>query len=439
MAKDTPKDTKLEKAATPDNEHNFRYLLKPGNDFRLARQFKAWVIISTLLCFASIGLLFLNKSVRGDYLYWTIDFKGGTEIVYSFADKDNPTKTVKVDPGTIRAAIAAAGDKDAEVADMGWDTDAGHVDGEMVASRRFGAMTEQQQAQASQAIQDKFGEKGISKISWSGDRVFIRSGELIPADDMANVLKTAVGVDMKPVETQQQQLNTTANEDTHEYNAAFTVFGLDRQYAQAIEQAVPNVQVTIVQAFGVGAKAGDKLRNDGIKALFYAMGLIMLYLAIRFDIRYAPGAVVAMIHDALMVVGAFALTWTEVSLTSVAALLTVIGFSVNDTVIIFDRMRENMGKLKDKKIERVVEISLNEVLVRSLLTSFTLFCTTLMMNVFGTGLVKNFAFAMNVGVIVGSYSSIFLAPPLFLWIHRRWYTGPPPARARRAQQVAAEV
>src|SRR5436190_6369570 len=102
-------------------------------------------------------------------------------------------------------------------------------------------------------------------------------------------------------------------------------------------------------------------------------------MSIRIDIRYAPGAVLAIIHDALMVIGAFAISWTEVSLTSVAALLTVIGFSVNDTVIIFDRMRENMHKLKDKKIERVVEISLNEVLVRSILTSATLFATTLMM------------------------------------------------------------
>ena len=140
-----------------------------------------------------------------------------------------------------------------------------------------------------------------------------------------------------------------------------------------------------------------------------------------------------------MVIGIFALTWTDVSLVSVAGLLTVMGYSTNDTVIVFDRIRENQAKLKDKKIERIIDISINEMLVRTILTSSTVFATTLIMNIFGTGLVKNFAFAMNVGVIVGSYSSIFLAPPLFLWIHRRWYTGPPPARARRAQQVAAEV
>jgi len=282
-------------------------------------------------------------------------------------------------------------------------------------------------------------------VSWSGDRVFVRTKQLVTDQEMQQALASS-GQEMKPVEGSdktphqgQAKLNETINNDTQEYNETFTIKGLDAQYAKVIADQLPDIDVQTIQSYGVGAKAGEKLRNDGIKALFYAMGLIMLYLAIRFDIRYAPGAVLAMIHDALMVIGAFAISWTEVSLTSVAALLTVIGFSVNDTVIIFDRMRENMHKLKDKKIERVVEISLNEVLVRSILTSATLFATTLMMNVFGTGLVKNFAFAMNVGIIVGSYSSIFLAPPLFLWIHRRWYMGPPPARARKARELASEV
>jgi preprotein translocase subunit SecF len=162
----------------------------------------------------------------------------------------------------------------------------------------------------------------------------------------------------------------------------------------------------------------------------------MLYLAFRFDIRYAPGAAFATLHDAVMVIGVFAITWTEVSLTSVAGLLTVMGYSTNDTVIVFDRIRENQAKLKDKKIERIVDISLNEMLVRTILTSSTVFATTLIMNIFGTGLVKNFAFAMNIGVIVGTYSSIFLASPIFMWISRKWYSGPV---KRRVGQPAAAV
>ena len=182
------------------------------------------------------------------------------------------------------------------------------------------------------------------------------------------------------------------------------------------------------QSYGVGAKAGDKLRDDAAKSIVYAIFLIMLYLAFRFDIRYAPGAAFATIHDAVMVIGVFAVTWTDVSLTSVAGLLTVMGYSVNDTVIVFDRIRENQAKLKDKKIERIIDISINEMLVRTILTSSTVFATTLIMNIFGTGVVKNFAFAMNIGVIVGTYSSIFLAAPIFMYISRSWYSGPAPKR-----------
>jgi preprotein translocase subunit SecF len=129
-----------------------------------------------------------------------------------------------------------------------------------------------------------------------------------------------------------------------------------------------------------------------------------------------------------MVMGVFALTWTEFSLTTVAALLTVIGYSMNDTVVVFDRIRENEHKLKDKKLDRVINISINETLSRTLLTGLTTFSTTLAMNLLGTGLVKNFAFAMNIGIIVGTYSSIFVAAPIVLWLNERYFSKRPAAR-----------
>ena len=219
----------------------------------------------------------------------------------------------------------------------------------------------------------------------------------------------------------------------------FAEWGLDRQYQTAIEKAIPNVTAEVSQSYAVGAKAGDKLRDDAAKSVVFAIFLIMLYLAFRFDIRYAPGAAFATIHDAVMVIGVFAVTWTDVSLVSVAGLLTVMGYSVNDTVIVFDRIRENQAKLKDKKIERIIDISINEMLVRTILTSSTVFATTLIMNIFGTGEVKNFAFAMNIGVIVGTYSSIFLAAPIFMWISRKWYSGPPTRRQVPSGAAAAAV
>ena len=210
------------------------------------------------------------------------------------------------------------------------------------------------------------------------------------------------------------------------------------------EKALPDTEVIVAKSYGVGAKAGDKLRDDAAKSIIYAIFLIMLYLAFRFDIRYAPGAAFATIHDAVMVIGVFSLTWTEVSLTSVAGLLTVMGYSTNDTVIVFDRIRENQAKLKDKKIERIIDISINEMLVRTILTSSTVFATTLIMNIFGTGDVRNFAFAMNIGVIVGTYSSIFLAAPIFMWISKQVVLGPgagapPPGAGQRGPEPRRRV
>jgi preprotein translocase subunit SecF len=417
------------------SEHKFQYLLPPGNDFKLVRLFKLWTILSLVLCLASVAVLFVNKQVRGDYLNWTIDFKGGTTIVLQAVEKENPANHVRLDPAKVRATLDQLGAHGSEVSEMSWKDESDKtIVGTRITTPRFGALTQEQRQASIAAVEQAFADRGLQKVSWSGDRLFVRSTQPLAEADVASALKP-FELELKPTEAVQAKINATPNEDTGEYNASFAVYGLDRQYETALEKAFGNVDIQVKQSEGVGAKAGDKLRNDGIKALFYAMGLIMLYLAVRFDIRYAPGAIVALVHDALMVIGVFALTWTEVSLTSVAALLTVIGFSVNDTVVIFDRIRENIPKLKDKKIERIVEISLNEVLVRSILTSVILFATTLTMNIFGTGLVQNFAFAMNIGIVVGAYSSIFLAPPVFLAIHKRWYAHAP-TRARRAAATA---
>ncbi|MEM9492814.1 MAG: protein translocase subunit SecF, partial [Myxococcota bacterium] len=246
-------------------------------------------------------------------------------------------------------------------------------------------------------------------------------------------LLEGLGLEMKPWSEDDAASFSVSNEGTGEYEAQLGVFGLDKQFVDELEKAT-GFEVELIQSYAVGARAGAELRNDGLRSLFYSIALIMLYLAFRFDIRYAPGAVVALFHDALLVVGVFAVTWTEVSLTSVAALLTVIGYSVNDTVVIFDRIRENVGRLKDKKMARVINISLNETMSRTLLTSLTLFVVTLSMNILGTGLVRNFAFAMNIGVIVGVYSSVFVASPVMLYIDTKYYSGKAPTRGKSKGQ-----
>jgi preprotein translocase subunit SecF len=416
------------------DDHKFRYLLPPGNNFAFVAKFRIWIIISLLLMTASLVTLFVNKSVRGNYMNWTTDFKGGTEMIFAFKDKTSH-EYVKPDPGKIREALEKAGEDGFDVSEYGYkDDDDKDAPGINVLTPRFSAVKPDDAEKARLAVSQKFADRDITKAVWSGDRLNVKSRKPISAEEMAPILKasTPENLELKQLSKDQLRLNTHADEGSHEFNQWFSVWGVDRQFQKILETAVPNAEVISVQSYGVGDKAGEKLRDDAAKSIVYAIFLIMLYLAFRFDVRYAPGAAFATIHDAVMVIGVFALTWTEVSLTSVAGLLTVMGYSVNDTVIVFDRIRENQAKLKDKKIERIIDISINEMLVRTILTSSTVFATTLIMNIFGTGLVKNFAFAMNIGVIVGTYSSIFLAAPIFMYISRRWYSGPAPAKRRPA-------
>ena len=135
--------------------------------------------------------------------------------------------------------------------------------------------------------------------------------------------------------------------------------------------------------------------------------------------------VIALLHDAILVMGAFAITYTEFSLTTLAAILTVIGYSMNDTIVVFDRIRENVARYRDKKFDRVVNASINETLSRTILVSGTVFFVTLAMNLLGTGTIRDFAFAMNVGVIVGTYSSIFIASPMLIWLNERYFKPAP--------------
>jgi preprotein translocase subunit SecF len=415
----------------------FRELIKPGTNFEFIGRARIWITLSVVLIAASIGMLFVNKAVRGDYLNWTIDFKGGTEIIYAFRNAESGAP-VAVPIEDVRRGLP----EDAEVSEYTWDETAPNgesrkVEGMLVRTPSVGAIDAAEAEKLVEGFRQRFADRELISVQWSGDRLFVRAKKPISEDEAKQFFQEQ-GKEMKDWGEEEHRY-TSADEATGEYDMQFAVWGLERQYTTVLASSLQEnaVAVDMVQSFAVGARAGAELRDDGLKSLFYVLALIMLYLAFRFDIRYAPGAVLALVHDAIMVVGVFAVTWTEVSLTSVAALLTIMGYSVNDTVVIFDRIRENVERLKDKKLARVVNISINETLSRTLLTSVTVFLVTLMMNILGTGLVENFAFAMNVGVIAGVYSTVFIAAPIFLYIDKKMYGGAVAGgRTRKAPKAA---
>jgi preprotein translocase subunit SecF len=169
----------------------------------------------------------------------------------------------------------------------------------------------------------------------------------------------------------------------------------------------------------VGPQVGKQLRNRGIMALVYAMVAILIYVAFRFDFKFGPGALLAMLHDVVMVCGYYLVSRREFNLTSIAALLTIIGYSVNDTIVIYDRIREDMVKYKGKPLAEVINIAVNDTLGRTILTSGVTAMSLLGLLIFGVGEIWDFAMAMMVGIIVGTYSSVYIASPLTIWLDER--------------------
>lgn len=162
----------------------------------------------------------------------------------------------------------------------------------------------------------------------------------------------------------------------------------------------------------VGPKAGDELRTSAFKALMWAILAIMIYLALRFDYKFAPGAIAALIHDVTIIIGAFILTQKEFSLQIVAALLAIIGYSVNDTVVIYDRVREIEVTHPGLSTIETINRALNETMSRTIITSMTVLGVSLVMLFLGGSVIHDFFFAMTIGVILGVYSTIFIAIPM---------------------------
>ncbi len=166
----------------------------------------------------------------------------------------------------------------------------------------------------------------------------------------------------------------------------------------------------------VGPQVGEELREDGGLAMLYALLCIMVYIAFRFQMRFSVGAVSALIHDVLITLGFFSITRFNFDLTILAALLAVIGYSLNDTIVVFDRVRENFRKIRDKTPVEVFNISLNQTLRRTLMTSFTTLLVLIALFLLGGEIIHGFSVALIFGVLIGTYSSIYIASPVTLML-----------------------
>ena len=199
----------------------------------------------------------------------------------------------------------------------------------------------------------------------------------------------------------------------------------------------------VVQVQMVGPKVGAELRNKAVLATLYALAGMLVYIAFRFEWIYGLGAVIACFHDTIITIGLFSIFNEQISMTVIAALLTLVGYSMNDTIVIFDRIRENLKISRREPLEQVMNRAVNQTLSRTVMTSGLTFLTVIALFLFGGPVLHGFSFALVCGIIVGTYSSVFVASPIVLFWHnyadtRKKRTAPaiPAPRSGSRQEVA---
>jgi preprotein translocase subunit SecF len=371
--------------------------------------------ISALLILGSIILMFVPGPNYGT------DFRGGTEVEVAF--------TKPVDAAQVRAALEGSGFKTPDVVQIVDEKNPNHF---LIRVQDVSAISEDQKGSIEKAlchtkegapIDEARCPKNVRatevKVSPGGDKVTTRYEEEPDLDAIAKQITSVTGVTMRPATATSPNPVLISPRDHRveiqlQSKGDQLMDGLRTELGKSVgPDAVPEKPLRVEW---VGPKAGKQLRDSARNAVLISVVFIMLYLAFRFDLRFAPGVVVACLHDATIVIGVFIVFHREVTLSTVAAILTIVGYSMNDTVVVYDRIRENLSKYRGKSFAQIINMSVSETLSRTLLTSGATMLSMLAFLYFGTGVIKDFALAMVVGIVVGTYSSIYVAAPLTEWI-----------------------
>ena len=387
---------------------------KPGRVFDFMGQRVFWIPLSFFLVLASTVLCFYPGPNYGT------DFKGGTEVEIAFA--------TPIDAAGVRSAVESAGFSSPDVVQV---VDANKPHHFLVRVQEVSAITEAEkeglrqglcyledpQAPLNDPIKCPPNARATEvKFSAGGDKVSTRYDVDADLEVIKNQVRSVPGVSLRASATNPQVLNP------RDHRVEIQLLSKGDQLIERLREKLGPAAVPADAALRVewvGPKAGKQLRDSARNAVAIAIVFIMLYLAFRFDLRFAPGVIVACIHDAMVVIGVFILLRKEVTLSTIAAVLTVIGYSMNDTVVVYDRIRENLGKHRGKTFSQIINLSVSETLSRTILTSGATLLPVLAFFVYGTTVIKDFMLALLVGIVAGTYSSIYVAAPLTEWIDNR--------------------
>jgi preprotein translocase subunit SecF len=386
-----------------------------------------FIIASLVLSVAGIGSIILHGGLR-----YGIDFKEGTQMTVKWNGTPPEDR--------IRTALAKKIAGEVSVQPF---TDIASKDEVVIGTER---MAEQQMNVARKAMQDTlettFGQPQSGKLDLNNaganellDRLTVplqQAGVALSDQQLRDVVTAILNFRNTPPRS-----GLIAS-----FDQLAAVPGVNSAIINVLKQQCYLSPFAILQVQMVGPKVGAQLRTKAVLATLYALGGMLVYIAFRFEWIYGVAAVVACFHDTIITIGLFSLFNKEITLTVIAALLTLVGYSMNDTIVIFDRIRENIKLMRREPLESLINKSVNQTLSRTVMTSGLTFLTVIALFLFGGPVLHGFSFALVVGIIIGTYSSVFVASPIVLFWHNytddRKRTAPAVATAPQKVQPASK-
>ncbi|HTQ04434.1 MAG TPA: protein translocase subunit SecF [Polyangiaceae bacterium] len=365
-----------------------------------------FVGLSLIMTFGSIALLAMGRARLGT------DFRGGTEIEVAFKGH--------VTVAEIRRAVEAGGFSSPDVIKV---DDLRNADRYLVRVQEVSTIAREVQEQVERKL--CFGNnldatacppsKQATEVRFSpgGDKITARYNQDPDLEWVKEQAASVAGIHLHP------GANNPHIQNARDHKVEIELMSKGDQLISALQKGLgARAPDQALRSEWIGPRAGAQLRDSAIKSILIEIVFIMAYIAFRFDLRFAPGGIIALFHDATGSIGMLILLGKEIDLTTVAAILTIIGYSVNDTVVIYDRVRENLGKLRGASFRELINISTSEMLGRTILTTATVEMSMLAFFIWGTGTLKNFAFSLTVGLIFGTYSTIYIALPVTEWLDK---------------------
>ncbi len=375
-------------------------IIKPGTTFDFVGMRRKMAVVSFVVVTFSLFLA-IGGGLFGRGPKYGVDFAGGTLIHLKVAEG--------VDVATLRDGLRGVGLSDDSVQAFGGSGQEYLV---RVESVNFGA--DEFFEEVSVLLKSEFGEDKWKAFEWERGQSVNMSAQATSEIDVPAVSRVLAA----------KNPDVTVVESKVDHQAVVINFpGITDQVKKQLggilgESDGGQARFEVLAVEMVGPSVGAELRRKGLLAIFFSLLLILVYVAFRFDLSFAPGAVAALAHDVTITVGIFCLLGREFTLPTIGALLTIVGYSLNDTIVVYDRIRENLRRFPQRDLGEVINVSLNETLSRTLLTSVTTLLAVGALMILGGPIIADFALALMIGVVIGTYSSVFVASPLILSLQR---------------------